>query len=127
MSYLLSEADRYTMDALLEEVQAHLRTLSAEIAKLTAKADRLDAVLDVCDRADFEATRWADPFPVPPWVGEVRNAALEGRDLTGLAKAAARGLELRRDVWNQIMANRRELDLQINLAAAHEANAEAQT
>lgn len=34
----------------------------------------LDAVRDVCDAAEKQATRWENPLPVPEWVAMIRNA-----------------------------------------------------
>lgn len=36
-------------------------------------------VREVCDAAEHQATRWAQPFPVPDWVVDVR-AALDGAE-----------------------------------------------
>ncbi|MFD8805608.1 hypothetical protein [Streptomyces sp. NPDC059597] len=38
-------------------------------------ADRLNAVTELCDAAEKQATRWERPLPVPEWVAEVRRAA----------------------------------------------------
>jgi hypothetical protein len=36
--------------------------------------DALDAVLELADKAEHGALRWADPLPVPEWVPRVREA-----------------------------------------------------
>ena len=48
------------------------RDLAAEMQYLSRC---LDAVLDVCDKAEKQATRWESPLPVPEWVTGVREAA----------------------------------------------------
>jgi hypothetical protein len=122
MSYLMGEADHAAMETMLEELHGHVRSLSTELARLMAKEDRLAAVLDACDQAEFEATRWAEPFRVPKWVSEVRTAAVEGRDLATVVQASMRGLDMNHAVWLQIRARREELDKQINQTASREAS-----
>ncbi|MFF8100084.1 hypothetical protein ACF07S_09965 [Streptomyces sp. NPDC016640] len=68
--------------ALLAEIQR----LKAELAKYVGKEPTvaeemeylsrcLDAVRDLCDEAEKQATRWENPLPVPEWVEQVRAAA----------------------------------------------------
>ena len=38
--------------------------------------NRINAVLDLCDREQRNAMRWEDPIPVPDWVAPVQRAAL---------------------------------------------------
>jgi hypothetical protein len=57
--------------------------LLEQLDHLTAERDRLQkreqAVRALCEKAEHGALRWADPLPVPEWVGKVR-AALDGQD-----------------------------------------------
>lgn len=58
-------------------VEKHTATLAAADEWLDERAQllaRLDAVRAVCDAAEHQATRWADPLPVPDWVATVRAA-----------------------------------------------------
>ncbi|MDP5310469.1 hypothetical protein [Streptomyces poriferorum] len=68
------------------EQQARITELEAELAKYVGNeptiADEmaylrrcLNAVHDVCDQAEKQATRWEQPLPVPDWVAIVREAA----------------------------------------------------
>ena len=72
--------------AELEQLRARVAELEAELAKyvgneptiaeeMTYLSRCLDAVRDVCDAAEKQATRWEQPLPVPEWVAMVRNAA----------------------------------------------------
>jgi hypothetical protein len=47
-------------------------TIAEEMAYLSAC---LDAVRDLCDKTEQQATRWEQPLPAPDWVVEVRKAA----------------------------------------------------
>ncbi|MGW9026899.1 hypothetical protein ACWGQ5_22500 [Streptomyces sp. NPDC055722] len=47
-------------------------TVAEEMAYLSSC---LDAVHEVCDAAEKQATRWEQPLPVPDWVATVRAAA----------------------------------------------------
>ncbi|MER7806117.1 hypothetical protein [Streptomyces sp900116325] len=66
--------------------QARIAELETELAKYVGKEPTvvdemaylkrcLNAVYDVCDQAEKQATRWEQPLPVPEWVGIVREAA----------------------------------------------------
>lgn len=35
------------------------------------------AVLELCADAAYQATRWADPLPVPTWVHDIRRVVAE--------------------------------------------------
>ncbi|MFB7647200.1 hypothetical protein ACFC0S_17110 [Streptomyces sp. NPDC056084] len=48
-------------------------TLNTELVRMR---DRLDAVLNICDREERGALSWENPIPVPDWVGAVQRAAL---------------------------------------------------
>jgi len=60
--------------------QAEIERLRAEWRRLRterdALRDRLNRVLDICDREQRNAVRWEDPIPVPEWVASVQRAAL---------------------------------------------------
>lgn len=59
----------------------------------------LDAVRDVCDATEKQATRWEHPLPVPEWVAQVREAASGERpDNPELAELR----ELKRRVTEQL-------------------------
>ena len=47
-------------------------TIAEEMAYLS---DCLNAVHDLCNRAQVQAERWEQPLPVPEWVEQVRGAA----------------------------------------------------
>lgn len=47
-------------------------TIAEEMAYLSAC---LNAVHDLCNRAQTQAERWEQPLPVPAWVEQVRGAA----------------------------------------------------
>ena len=68
------------------QAQARIAELETELAKYVGKeptiADEmaylhrcLNAVYEVCDQAEKQATRWENPLPVPEWVAVVREAA----------------------------------------------------
>lgn len=68
------------------ERAAEIERLRIELAKYVGKEPTvaeemaylnrcLDAVHEVCDAAEKQATRWEHPLPVPEWVGVVREAA----------------------------------------------------
>lgn len=68
------------------EQQARITELEAELVKYVnteptivdemAYLHRcLNAVHEVCDQAEKQATRWEQPLPVPEWVAVVREAA----------------------------------------------------
>lgn len=66
--------------------QARVTELQTELERYVGKeptiADEmaylrrcLNAVYEVCDQAEKQATRWEQPLPVPEWVATVREAA----------------------------------------------------
>lgn len=57
----------------LDVAQNQFNELSREMSAVNA---RLSAVLDLCDREERNAMRWANPIPVPEWVAPVQRAAL---------------------------------------------------
>lgn len=57
--------------AELAKYVGHEPTIADEMAYLSRC---LDAVRDVCDDAEKQATRWEQPLPVPEWVAKVRSA-----------------------------------------------------
>jgi hypothetical protein len=60
----------------LEAEQAKYVGAEPTIAEEMAYLSRcLDTVLDLCTKAEQQATRWEQPLPVPDWVTEVRKAA----------------------------------------------------
>ncbi|MFE0800134.1 hypothetical protein [Streptomyces sp. NPDC058812] len=72
--------------ALMKREHAENTQLRAELNKYVGKEPTvaeemaylnrcLDAVLDLCDEAERQATRWENPLPVPEWVTKVRQAA----------------------------------------------------
>ncbi|WP_406418305.1 hypothetical protein [Streptomyces sp. NBC_01614] len=72
-------------DLLVGEIQR----LRAELAKYVGQEPTvaegmayisgcLDAVRNVCDEAEKQATRWENPLPVSEWVAVVRKAANGG-------------------------------------------------
>ncbi|WP_282084088.1 hypothetical protein [Streptomyces tendae] len=72
--------------AELAAVRAERDQARAELSKYVDKeptiAEEMDyvsrclnAVRDVCDTAEKQATRWENPLPVPEWVESVRAAA----------------------------------------------------
>lgn len=72
--------------ARVSELETQLAEARAELAKYVGHeptiADEmaylnhcLDAVRDVCDKAERQATRWENPLPVPEWVAKIRKAA----------------------------------------------------
>jgi hypothetical protein len=67
---LLSEVDR--LRAELAKYVGKEPTIAEEMAYLNRC---LNAVHDVCDEAEKQATRWEHPLPVPEWVSTVREAA----------------------------------------------------
>ncbi|MFE7954435.1 hypothetical protein [Streptomyces sp. NPDC057413] len=93
-----AQRGRRQMRARVAELEAELAkyvgqepTIAEEMAYLSRC---LDAVHEVCDDAEKQATRWENPLPVPEWVARVR--------------AAADGLEPRRSYppalpWAQLM------------------------
>lgn len=56
----------------LAKYEGHEPTVDEELAYLNRC---LNAVQDVCDKAESNATRWEQPLPVPEWVTVVRAAA----------------------------------------------------
>ncbi|MFJ4434573.1 hypothetical protein [Streptomyces sp. NPDC088923] len=55
-----------------ERASALLDAFAAEV-----RTEALRPVLDLCDRAERQATRWENPLAVPGWVPAVRDAAAE--------------------------------------------------
>ena len=74
------DCPRYTPGHDLVSPQAEIERLRAEWRRLRterdALRDRLNRVLDICDREQRNAVRWEDPIPVPEWVASVQRAAL---------------------------------------------------
>ena len=64
----------------------HSRADTAE-AQATRLESCLDAVYEVCDKAEQQARRWEHPLPVPEWVATVREAADGLRGVTGARPA----------------------------------------
>lgn len=60
------------LEAELERYVGKEPTIADEMAYLRRC---LNAVYEVCDQAEKQATRWEQPLPVPEWVGVVRQAA----------------------------------------------------
>ncbi|MGW3321081.1 hypothetical protein [Streptomyces virginiae] len=56
----------------LAKYEGHEPTVDEEMAYLNRC---LNAVMDVCDKAESGANRWENPLPVPEWVATVRAAA----------------------------------------------------
>ncbi|MFD7996884.1 hypothetical protein [Streptomyces mexicanus] len=80
------EQDNSRLRLALQSAQRGRRRLRTELAKYVGKEPTiaeemaylshcLDAVLDLCDDAERQATRWENPLPVPEWVAKVRAAA----------------------------------------------------
>ncbi|GHH29946.1 hypothetical protein [Streptomyces rubradiris] len=87
------EAERHATNEALSEAAESLREHRDRIAELEKERARyvgaeptiaeeltylsrcLDAVLDLCEKAEKQATRWENPLPMPEWVAEVRAAA----------------------------------------------------
>ncbi|MFD5910306.1 hypothetical protein ACFWHL_16465 [Streptomyces massasporeus] len=85
-------AERHTTnEALSDAAEAlranrdHLSQLEAELAKYVGAEPTiaeemeylsgcLNAVRDLCDATEKQATRWENPLPVPDWVEQVRTA-----------------------------------------------------
>jgi hypothetical protein len=60
-----------------QPVLAELNRLRAELdARKEQLTNRINAVLDICDREQRNAMRWENPIPVPDWVAPVQRAAL---------------------------------------------------
>jgi len=74
------DCPRYTPGHDLASPQAEIERLRAEWRRLRAERDalrdRLNRVLDICDREQRNAIRWENPIPVPEWVASVQRAAL---------------------------------------------------
>lgn len=70
LSAALAENER--LRAELAKYVGHEPTIAEEMAYLRRC---LDAVHDLCNAAEMQATRWEQPLPVPEWVALVRNAA----------------------------------------------------
>ncbi|MFF8997083.1 hypothetical protein ACF1GW_30885 [Streptomyces achromogenes] len=87
------EAERHATNEALSEAAEALREQRDRIAGLEKERARyvgaeptiaeelaylsrcLDSVLDLCEKAEKQATRWENPLPVPEWVAKVRAAA----------------------------------------------------
>ncbi|MGW1122830.1 hypothetical protein ACWD5B_37925 [Streptomyces tanashiensis] len=85
-------AERHSTNESLSDAAEQLRVQRDRIAELEAERKKyvgveptiaeemaylgrcLDAVRDVCDAAEKQATRWENPLPVPEWVAMIRNA-----------------------------------------------------
>ena len=86
--------DRNTLPELRRTIQHHEdgkkrwrdRAEKAEPERDALK-QRVDAVLDLCDREQRNAMRWENPIPVPDWVEPVQRAAL-GDDKRAAGDAA---------------------------------------
>lgn len=105
-----AEAGKAKADRQLQQARDWAVALENETARLNAELKKyvgeeptrdeemaylsrcLDAVLAVCDQAEKQATRWANPLPVPEWVETVRKA-VEGdaRELLDIDTDQARG------------------------------------
>jgi hypothetical protein len=119
-TYTISAEDRDKLIRGVEQAQEDMRRITSELAVLMAKASRFEAVLDVCDLAEFEAARTGSS--APGWVAGVRRAAVEGRDIDALTDAAVKSMGTR--VWRPIFDARKALNEQINQAARREADEE---
>ncbi|MFF2100884.1 hypothetical protein [Streptomyces sp. NPDC058202] len=69
--------DREAYQGWLKQAEEHHQAyrVEAEDAKQRL-ANRINAVLDICDREQRNAMRWENPIPVPDWVASVQRAAL---------------------------------------------------
>ncbi|MFI1485675.1 hypothetical protein [Streptomyces sp. NPDC020747] len=67
---LLAELDRTRTE--LAKYVGHEPTIAEEMTYLSRC---LNAVCDLCDATEKQATRWENPLPVPEWVEDVRKAA----------------------------------------------------
>lgn len=79
----LAFLERATLPELRRTIQHHEDGKKrwrdrAEMAEPERDAlkQRVDAVLDLCDREQRNAMRWENPIPVPDWVAPVQRAAL---------------------------------------------------
>jgi hypothetical protein len=66
---LLAEVER--LKAELAKYVGQEPTVAEEMAYLSRS---VQAVADVCDKAEHQALRWENPLPVPEWVGAIRQA-----------------------------------------------------
>jgi DNA repair exonuclease SbcCD ATPase subunit len=78
--------ERYAWQERGDRAETRVRELEAErkryvgveptIAEEMAYLSRcIDSVLELCDKAEEQASRWEQPIPVPEWVAPVRAAA----------------------------------------------------
>ncbi len=85
-----TEADQLAgvdVPALIAEVHR----LRDELAQEQKANDRLNAVTDLCDAAEKQATRWEHPLPVPEWVTVVRHAIDPAAPVAAVSSAAEDG------------------------------------
>ncbi|MFJ6363505.1 hypothetical protein ACIQIE_20275 [Streptomyces globisporus] len=66
------EQENAELEAQLEKYVGKEPTVRDEMAYLQRC---LNSVLEVCDQAATQATRWENQLPVPEWVSTVREAA----------------------------------------------------
>ncbi|MGW1154542.1 hypothetical protein ACWD45_25060 [Streptomyces rubiginosohelvolus] len=66
------EQENAQLEAQLEKYVGKEPTVRDEMAYLQRC---LNSVLEVCDQAATQATRWENPLPVPEWAIAVRKAA----------------------------------------------------
>jgi hypothetical protein len=66
---LLAEVER--LKAELAKYVGQEPTVAEEMAYLSRS---VQAVADVCDKAEQQALRWENPLPAPEWVGAIRQA-----------------------------------------------------
>jgi hypothetical protein len=75
---LVAEVRRLRIEA--EKARAQIANYQPVLAEVDAHkgqlTNRLNAVLDICDREQRNAMRWENPIPVPDWVAPVQRAAL---------------------------------------------------
>ncbi|MFD5678382.1 hypothetical protein, partial [Streptomyces sp. NPDC127040] len=73
----IAERQNRDLAARLAKYEGHEPTVAEEMAYLNRC---LNAVQEVCDKAEANATRWEQPLPVPEWVATVRTAAQGNAD-----------------------------------------------
>lgn len=94
---------RAACDRRADERGALTHAASVRRTRAAAAEAALERVLDECDLGEFQATRWADPYPVPAWVEDVRRAvAGEPPSLRSLRP----GRDMRPEVWDEIKSRR---------------------
>lgn len=68
--------------------------------RLVRAEARIIAALDICDRHERGALRWADPLPVPEWVGEMQRALLGDRPSDDASRVVPPGGEDYEDAFD---------------------------